>query len=160
MNQSKNEQLIVLSDLMHIRVAPEDTGHTYAFVEDIVPPLAGPPPHTHPDEEVFYIVEGEFEFILNDLANPMPAKAGSVIHVPSMALHTYRNVGNKPGKLVAILTPGNLVHYFRAISSPADPEQLPDLTQVPDFTRLDLSKVFALAPEHKVSFVLPDVPQN
>lgn len=152
--------MIVLSDLMEVLVSPEQTQNKYAIIEDIVPPLAGPPPHTHPDEEVFYVLEGEFDFILHDIDNPMRAQAGSVIHVPSMALHTFKNVGNKPGKLLVILAPGNLIDYFRGIGSPIDENNLPDLTQVPDFSKLDLTKVFALAPEHKISYVLPDVAKN
>lgn len=157
MNPSKNERLIVLSDLMQILVSPEQTGNSYAIIENIVPPLAGPPPHTHPDEEVFYVLEGEFDFILHDPENPQRANAGSVIHVPSMALHTFKNVGDKPGKLLVILTPGSLIDYFRGIASPYDPENLSDMNQIPDFAKMDLSKVFALAPEFKVSYVLPDV---
>ncbi|KAF5054868.1 Cupin domain protein [anaerobic digester metagenome] len=154
----KREELIVLTDVIRVLASNTETNDEYAVFEENVPPLGGPPPHMHPDEEVFYIVKGEFEFVLNDLQNPFKALRGSVVHVPSNALHTFKNVGNTPGKMVVFLSPGKLLDYFRVIGSKTDVNtELPDLTKVPDFSKLDVSKVFEYAAEHNVQFVLPEV---
>ena len=107
------------------------------------------------------MLQGEFEFILNDLGNPFRALAGSVVHVPPNALHTFKNVGSSAGKMVVLLSPGNLLDYFRAIGTLIKKEsEKPDLNLVPDFTKLDVSKALELAPVHQVEFVLPDVIKN
>ena len=90
----KGEKLVVLTNVINVLVSNLETENEYAIFEENVPPLGGPPPHMHPDEEIFYILKGEFEFILNDLQNPFKALQGSVVHVPSNALHTFKNVGN------------------------------------------------------------------
>lgn len=157
----KREELIVLTDLIKVLVSNLETGNEYAVFEENVPPLGGPPPHMHPDEEIFYVVKGEFEFILNDIQNSFKALAGSVVHVPSNALHTFKNVGNTPGKMIVLLSPGKLLDYFRVIGVKVDETtELPDLTKVPDVSKLDISKVFEYAPAHNVQFVLPEIMEN
>ncbi|MCK3684560.1 cupin domain-containing protein [Maribellus sp. YY47] len=159
--EKKNEEMIVLTDLIKVLVSNHETGNEYAVFEENVPPLGGPPPHTHPDEEIFYIVEGSFEFILNDIQNPFKAHQGSVLHVPSNAVHTFKNVGQTPGKMVVILSPGNLMDYFRVIGTTVEENTpLPDLNKVPDFTKMDVSKAFQHARAHNVHFVLPEVMEN
>jgi len=157
----KKEELIVLTDVMKVLVSNGETGNEYAVFEESVPPLGGPPPHMHPDEEIFYVVKGEFEFILNDIQNPFKALQGSVVHVPSNALHTFKNVGKTPGKMVVILSPGKLLDYFRIIGTTVNENtELPDLTKVPDISKIDVSKVFEYAPAHNIRFVLPEVMEN
>lgn len=156
--QSPREELLVLTDVLRVLVSNTETGSSYAIFEENVPPLGGPPPHRHPDEEIFYVVEGEFEFILNDLMNPFKVLEGSIVHVPSNALHTFKNVGARTGKMVVLLSPGDLLDYFRVIGTKiTDQSQRPDLSLIPDFRKLDVSKVFEFAPAHQVEFVLPEV---
>jgi len=154
----KREELIVLTDLIKVLVSNNETGNEYAVFEESVPPLGGPPPHMHPDEEIFYIVKGEFEFILNDIQSPFKALEGSVVHVPSNALHTFKNVGKTPGKMIVLLSPGKLLDYFRVVGNKVDETiELPDLTKVPDVSKLDIAKVFEFAPGHNVQFVFPEI---
>lgn len=160
-SQSKNEQLLILTDVINVLVSNTETENKYAVFEENVPPLGGPPPHSHPDEEVFYILEGEFEFVRNDLNNPFKALSGSVVHILSNEVHTFKNVGRTPGKMIVMLTPGKLLDYFRAIGSPLnDDADIPDLKKVPDFSKLDVEKAFQLAPEHNVQFIVPKIAEN
>jgi mannose-6-phosphate isomerase-like protein (cupin superfamily) len=152
------EQLIVLTDLITLLVPNSATQGQYAVWEDVVPPLAGPPPHSHPDEEVFYVIEGSFEFMLDDPSQPIPARTGALIRVPGNALHTFKNVGVTPGKLLTIAMPGQLEAYFRAVGKPVTAaDDVPDLTKIPDFATLDITDFLGLAPEHGVTFFLPQM---
>lgn len=160
-SQSKNEQLLILTDIIKVLVSNTETANTYAIFEESVPPLGGPPPHSHPDEEVFYILEGEFEFVRNDLNSPFKALPGSVVHVLSNEVHTFKNVGKTPGKMIVMLTPGKLLDYFRAIGHAINDEsELPDLKKVPDFSKLNVEKVFKHAKEHNVEFIVPKIAEN
>ena len=154
----KHEQLIVLTDLVTLLIPASATAGQYAVWEDIVPPLAGPPPHSHPDEEVFYVISGSFEFMLNDPTQPIQASAGAVIRIPSYALHTYKNVGDTSGKLLTFAMPGKLEDYFRAVGKPVRSSQdIPDLEKVPDFATLDVTDFIGLAPQHDVTFYFPEI---
>ena len=153
--------MLVLTDVIKVLVSNHEKGNNYAVFEEQVPPLGGPPPHRHPDEEIFYVLEGRFEFILTDMENPFQVFPGSVVHVPSNAIHTFKNVGGTPGKMVVLLNPGNLLDYFRAIGTPIrNHHDRPDLTKVPDTSKIDLSKVFELAPLYNIEFFLPEVVKN
>ncbi len=157
----KNVELLVLTDIIKVLVKSSETNGRYAIFEENVPPLGGPPPHMHPDEEIFYVLEGDFEFVLNDLQNPFKALVGSVVHIPSNAIHTFKNVGSTPGKMVVMLSPGKLLDYFQAIGQVLDENmERPDLSQVPDFSKLDIGKAFELAPQHNVRFVIPEMAEN
>ncbi|MFA6277769.1 MAG: cupin domain-containing protein [Pedobacter sp.] len=144
---------MVLSILITYLVPTSATNNKYAVWEETVPPSAGPPPHSHTDEEVFYVLEGEFEFMLN--GSLIPAVPGSVIHVPSNNVHNYRNTGQKTGKLLVMAMPGLLVDYFRAIGQPVQfAHDIPALNIAPDFTKIDAEKAIALASEYGVTFHL------
>ena len=152
-----HDEVLVFTNMIKILVPQQATQNTYSIFEETVPPLGGPPPHTHTDEEVFHILEGEFEFVLNDLTNPFKATSGSVVHIPSGALHTFKNVGKTIGKMVVIITPGDLEQYFRQIGIPVEQlDQKPDLSKEPDLSKLDPSKAFELAPVHGIQFILPE----
>lgn len=158
---SKYEQLLILTDVIKVLVSNTETENKYAIFEENVPPLGGPPPHSHPDEEVFYVLEGEFEFVRNDLNNPFRALPGSVVHVASNEVHTFKNVGYAPGKMIVMLTPGNLLDYFRAIGDPLkNIANYPDLKKVPDFSKLNVEKAFKHAAEHHVQFIVPKIAEN
>src|SRR5690606_40412672 len=88
--KNKNEEILVLTDVIKVLVSNTEQENGYAVFEENVPPLGGPPPYRHPDEEIFYVLEGKFEFILNDMESLFKVFPGSVVHVPSNVLHTSK----------------------------------------------------------------------
>src|ERR671916_579265 len=50
------------------------------------------PRHSHPGEELVYMVEGELEYRL-DGKPPVTLKAGEVLFIPAGAIHAVKNVG-------------------------------------------------------------------
>ena len=59
---------------------------------DIAPGVAFPK-HSHPGEEIIYVLEGTFEYQIEDKP-PVTLKAGDVLFVPAGAAHSAKNVGN------------------------------------------------------------------
>ncbi len=57
--------------------------------------------HTHPGEEISYILEGEGE-ILIDGQPVQKVKAGDSFIIPAGAIHDARNTGTQPMRLVGI----------------------------------------------------------
>jgi quercetin dioxygenase-like cupin family protein len=48
--------------------------------------------HTHPGEEVIYVLEGTFEYDVEGRA-PVTLKAGEVLFIPAGTIHAAKNVG-------------------------------------------------------------------
>jgi quercetin dioxygenase-like cupin family protein len=58
------------------------------------------PSHTHPGEEIIYVIEGVWEYDIN--GKQVTAKAGDVLFVPAGAIHSAKNVGT--GKAAELAT--------------------------------------------------------
>jgi quercetin dioxygenase-like cupin family protein len=56
-------------------------------------PGASAPRHSHPGEELVYVVEGAFEYQLDGRA-PVIVKAGEVLFIPAGTPHAVKNVGS------------------------------------------------------------------
>ena len=59
------------------------------------------PNHTHPGEEIVYVVEGSLEYALQGKP-PVTLKAGQVLFIPAGTPHTVKNVGS--GKAAELAT--------------------------------------------------------
>lgn|SRR5688572_2821143 len=49
------------------------------------------PSHTHPGEEIIYVIEGVWEYEIG--GKPVKARAGDVLFVPAGTIHSARNAG-------------------------------------------------------------------
>ena len=59
---------------------------------DFAPGVAFPP-HSHPGEEIAYVVEGLLEYTLEGQP-PVTLKAGDVLFIPAGKIHAAKNVGS------------------------------------------------------------------
>lgn len=61
--------------------------------------------HVHRSyDEVFYVLDGEFEFRIDE--RQVRAGAGSVVTAPRGVAHTFRNCGESNGRVLIIAAPG------------------------------------------------------
>jgi quercetin dioxygenase-like cupin family protein len=58
-----------------------------------IPPGTAAPRHSHPGEELVYVVEGLLEYAL-DGRPPVTLKAGEVLFIPYGTIHAVKNVGS------------------------------------------------------------------
>jgi quercetin dioxygenase-like cupin family protein len=56
--------------------------------------------HSHPGEEIVYVIEGALEYAL-DGKPPVTLKAGGVLFIPAGAIHSAKNVGTGNGAELA-----------------------------------------------------------
>src|SRR6267378_7559446 len=56
--------------------------------------------HSHPGEEIIYVLEGTLEYQL-DGKPPVTLKAGDVLFIPAGTIHAAKNVGSGPGAELA-----------------------------------------------------------
>jgi quercetin dioxygenase-like cupin family protein len=58
------------------------------------------PRHSHPGEEIIYVLEGMWEYTLEGKP-PVIVNAGEVLFIPAGAVHSARNVGAGRGRELA-----------------------------------------------------------
>jgi quercetin dioxygenase-like cupin family protein len=58
------------------------------------------PKHTHPGEEIIYVLEGTLEYEIGDRP-PVRVKPGDVLFIPAGKVHVGKNVGSDNGAELA-----------------------------------------------------------
>ena len=121
--------------LWTVKASAEQTGGGFSFIEEVSPRGAATPLHVHrEDDETFYVVEGEITFYLGD-DRPIPASAGSFVHVPGGAAHAFR-VDSETARYLLITTPQHERFYRAAFGDPAPSRSLPP-DREPDWERIN-----------------------
>src|SRR3954447_20589116 len=65
-----------------------------------IAPGAVAPRHTHPGEEIIYVLEGSLVYEVEG-RSPVTLKAGDVLFIPAGTIHSAKNVGNVNGAELA-----------------------------------------------------------
>ncbi len=132
----------VLGEKITCKVANEDTWGGYSIIEEISPPGGGPPPHVHHEtDEIFYVLEGEYEIKCGEQA--FVAEPGALAALPRGIPHTVSNIGDRPGRVLVIVAPGQFEHFFREIDAQSEIEEV------------DPPKAMEIAARHDVEFLPP-----
>ena len=99
---------------MKILLNSEDTGGAFSALVCVHHPGEGPPPHYHKQQdEYFYVLEGTYEMTVageTTIAGP-----GTMVFLPRDTVHTFKNVGDTPAKMLDWSLPGGQDLYFREI---------------------------------------------
>jgi mannose-6-phosphate isomerase-like protein (cupin superfamily) len=125
--------LWVLGESVNIKLAAADTGGKFSAAEiKSWPGGLGPPPHRHREQdEMFYVLEGAYEFLLGD--KKQTCEAGALIYVPRGVVHTFRNASNGISRLFDLHTPGGFEAFFEECGVPAtDTRSQPPHSSLPD----------------------------
>jgi quercetin dioxygenase-like cupin family protein len=131
----EGRSLWVLGELVTRKVTSEQTGGAYSLFEVVSQLQGGPPPHIqHREDECFYVLEGEYEFMVEGLTLRMPA--GSLLYVPKGNLHAHKNVGEGTGRMLVSQTPGGLhERFFEDLGKPAEDTSTPGPEEPPNVQR-------------------------
>jgi quercetin dioxygenase-like cupin family protein len=147
----RGENLWFLGTLAKMKLEGHQTGGRFALWEAVMPQGAAPPLHSHPQDETFYVLEGEVVVWLvepelaADEADP-PAwvetrgrrcAAGTAVFAPGGTPHTFR-VESDTARMLVLSTPGGIEDMVRGLSEPA---QWPWLQPPPDGPRLPAETV-------------------
>ena len=92
------------------------TGDDHCVGELVAEPGFAPTPHIHRvHQELFYVLEGTFDFLVGD--ETMRLGPGSFVAVPPGIVHDFCNVGPGIARLLGIATPGGLDRYFEEVQT-------------------------------------------
>ena len=131
-------------------VTGEESGGAYFAMEALVPPGGGPPPHIHTrEDETFYVLAGEIEFLLGD--ETITAGPGDFVNVPRGTVHRFQNTGAATARLVLTFTPAGIEHWFEETLERA-PNDV-DVADVPENVAEVGARYAAAAPRYGLEFV-------
>jgi quercetin dioxygenase-like cupin family protein len=114
-------------------------GLSIEVFETTGPEQVGPPPHRHPWDELYAVLDGTLEVF--DGQTWHQAKAGACACIPAGQVHAYRNAS--PGcRFLTIVGPGHARELFEQLDA--------EVTTVPP----DMDTVLAVAARNDVEVVL------
>lgn len=116
-----------------VKLGTAGSAGTVTVLELAVESGHGPGVHLHTREhELWYVLEGEFRFLLGDSLVQEPA--GGLAFGPRGTPHTFQNTGAGTGRLLVITGPSGLedlfLEYDRRASGPYDSAALEEAARV------------------------------
>jgi quercetin dioxygenase-like cupin family protein len=141
----------IVGDRYTIKSSGADTSGRFVLIEALVPPGGGPPPHIHSrEDEAFYVLEGELLFHAD--GRSFTATDGAYITLARGSLHTFKNTGARPARMLVVVTPSGLEDFFLEVGS----EGVGPITPTPD----DIQKLVETAPKYGLEIRLPPLRES
>jgi quercetin dioxygenase-like cupin family protein len=152
-----SEDLWFLGTLARMKLEGGQTGGKFALWEGVLPHGAAPPLHSHPQDETFYVIDGEVTAWLvepelaDDPAGPpgwvktrgRRCGPGAVVFAPAGAPHTFR-VESDTARMLFLSTPAGIEDYVRALGEAA---KWPWLQPPADGPRVPVERIAAVERE-------------
>jgi quercetin dioxygenase-like cupin family protein len=118
----EGERLWFLGTLATIRLPAEASGGRFALIEHLLPHLASPPLHTHPEDETYFVLEGGLTLLAGEARFELGP--GDACSAPAGVPHTFR-VDTEIARVLLLSTPAGLERMMRDASVPAEAPTLP-----------------------------------
>ena len=114
--------LKIVGERITVLASGAQTGGYEIFLQ-AGPEGSGPPPHSHPWDESFYVTKGEIAFSIdNSEATALP---GTLVHLPAGTTHWFR-FGKGGGEMVSMTSREGASHLFAEFDREISPDN-PDL---------------------------------
>jgi quercetin dioxygenase-like cupin family protein len=127
------------ADYVTYKATSAETGGAYFCFEVSTTPGFGPPLHAHSYRELFYVLEGHYEFTLerDGQVETIVGGAGTAVAVPPNVPHTFKNATDEPARLLFVHQPAALEEFFEEFGVPvAGAGERPDELEPPDFAAM------------------------
>jgi quercetin dioxygenase-like cupin family protein len=133
---NKGQTFEVPSSIVTFLAVGAETGGAFSLFECRVAPQQGAPLHRHNDDEAFLVLEGTFQFQIED--QRVQRGKGEFAFVPKNTPHTFLNLNkDTEGRLLIITLPaGGHEGFFAAAGERKDSASAPFSTEPPDFQKL------------------------
>ena len=125
LGREQQHELNVVGEHLTVLASGASTG-SYEIFRHHGPEGSGPPPHTHPWDESFYVISGEVAFGID--GHDGVASPGTLVHLPAGTVHYFR-FGKGGGEMLAIASREGASHLFAELDREIPPDQ-------PDFVKL------------------------
>ena len=136
--ESRPRSLNVVGEQITI-LAPKEATHGYeVFLQD-GPDGSGPPPHSHPWDETFYLIRGDIEFGIDEKS--MIAKPGTLVHLPAGTVHWFR-YGKGGGQMISMTGEGSRASTLFTDIDAEIPVGPPDIERLQNIAKRNGVQVF------------------
>jgi mannose-6-phosphate isomerase-like protein (cupin superfamily) len=93
----------------------DETDDAYSISEWwLEPHTKGPDPHTHPEDDVFYVIEGTMSVLVGDRWTDAPR--GSFVLIPGGATHAFENRTAEQASMLNVTCPGPFEPHMPGIA--------------------------------------------
>jgi quercetin dioxygenase-like cupin family protein len=112
-------------DRVTYKVRSGETEGSYFCFEVSTTPGFGPPLHAHAYRELFYVLEGEYEFTFerDGELHQMTGTPGTAVAIPPNVPHTFKNGTAAPARLLFVHQPAALEEFFEEFGVPVSEPQ-------------------------------------
>ena len=141
MRQGEGEQMSVMGARLRFLCAADKTDKSWSVMEVVLPRYAGPPPHHHPWDEAYYVIEGEVRFSL--AGRDELVRGGEFIYAPGGTLHGFQGASENPARMLIFDAPAHAEAFFRDVDR--------EVKEIPR----DMAKVPEIGDRHQIRFVRP-----
>ena len=153
MSKTRPRTYHFIGNLIRFLAFPDETGNRCAILELKVAPGAGAPPNHHAGEdESFYVLEGEFAFMLD--GQKIDAKPGDFVKVPEGAVHAFSCVSEQPGRMLQVNAPGTAHEILFTEGGEAMPDETTDIP-APDGPP-DIARIMQISSKAGITVVTPE----
>ncbi|MCU1494294.1 MAG: cupin [Acidimicrobiaceae bacterium] len=132
--------LKVIGEEITVLLPASATG-SFEIFRQVGPEGNGPPPHSHPWDEAFYVLEGEVIFGV-DTEQDIVASTGTLVHVPGGSTHWFR-FGSGGGTMLSMTSGAGAAEFFTEVAHQVSP------------TAPDMDALVGVATSHGLSFPIP-----
>ena len=139
--RGEGDVMSVLGTSVRFLLEGERTGRAFSLMEVELPKDQGPPPHDHPWDEAYYIIDGDVWFMVDGAETVY--SAGDFVYAPGGVLHSFKGAGDVPARVLVMDAPATAELFFRDVND--EVKVLPD----------DLAKVPGIGARHQLRFVAP-----
>lgn len=140
-----------IGNLLTFHVRSAATGGRVTLIENRTLAGQGSPPHRQTDDEIFYVLEGRYEFSVG--SERVVKGPGEAIHMVPGVVHAFRNPGPGIARMLIINAPGNLHEgFFMDVGEPVAGHG----SDFPPLSPPDVPLIIASALKHQIEILPPD----
>jgi quercetin dioxygenase-like cupin family protein len=125
----EGEALSVLGTQVRFLCEAARTAHAFSLMEVVLPQDQGPPPHDHPWDEAYYVLEGEVRFLLGEQEEVF--RQGDFVYAPGGTRHAFKGALPEPARVLVFDAPATAEEFFREVDrevkSPSDRSKIPEI---------------------------------
>jgi len=141
LKSSETNSLNVLGGQVSFLCEASETNNKWSLMSVDLPLNAGPPPHHHPWDEAYYILEGQVRFILGEEETII--SKGDFVYAPANTVHAFFGASEEVAKVLVFDAPSTAGGFFKDCH-----EHVKELPK-------DLDKIPAIAEKYNMNFLPP-----